>query len=121
METYVISLAIEAARGQRAHFNIFGSDYPTRDGTCIRDFVHVSHLADAHVRAANYLLAGGTSVALNLGTGQGTSAKELIEAIEIVSRKLLSRWNIARDATVIRRSSWQIVQTQRTYWLGSQS
>lgn len=89
-ETHVIPLAIEAARGKRAHFRVLGSDYPTRDGTCIRDFVHVSDLADAHVRAVNYLVAGGSSVALNLGTGRGTSVKELVEAIEIVSKERLS-------------------------------
>ena len=88
-ETHIIPLAIEVARGKRTHFKIFGSDYPTRDGTCIRDFVHVSDLADAHVRAVNHLLTDGASVALNLGTGRGTSVKELIESIENVSNERL--------------------------------
>jgi UDP-glucose 4-epimerase len=88
-ETHVIPLAIEAAKGMRSHFKIFGSDYPTRDGTCIRDFVHVMDLADAHVRAVKYLLSGGKSISLNLGTGKGTSVKELIEAVENVSGKPL--------------------------------
>jgi UDP-glucose 4-epimerase len=84
-ETHVIPLAIEAAKGLRPQFKIYGSDYPTRDGTCIRDFVHVTDLAEAHVRAVEYLLSGGKSVALNLGTGKGTSVKELIDAVENVS------------------------------------
>jgi UDP-glucose 4-epimerase len=62
-----------------------GSDYRTRDGSCIRDFVHVSDLADAHTRAVQHLLSGGDSVALNLGTGQGTTVKELLSAIQRVS------------------------------------
>jgi UDP-glucose 4-epimerase len=62
-----------------------GSDYRTRDGSCIRDFVHVSDLADAHTRAVEHLLSGGDSLALNLGTGQGTTVKELLSAIQRVS------------------------------------
>ena len=84
-ETHVIPLAIQAAKGLRPHFKIYGSDYPTRDGTCVRDFVHVTDLAEAHVRAVEYLLSGGKSIALNLGTGQGTSVKEIIGAVENVS------------------------------------
>lgn len=84
-ETHVIPLAIEAALGRRAAFRIFGSDYDTRDGTCVRDFVHVMDLADAHSRAVEYLLDGGHSIALNLGTGNGTTVRELLEAIERVA------------------------------------
>ncbi len=88
-ETHVIPLAIEAALGRREHFTVFGSDYETRDGTCIRDYVHVNDLADAHVRAVDYLLRGGETVAINLGTGTGTSVKELIAAVETVSGRPL--------------------------------
>jgi UDP-glucose 4-epimerase len=84
-ESHVIPIAIDAARGKRSIFRIYGSDYPTPDGTCIRDFVHVSDLADAHARSVDYLLAGGTSVCLNLGTGRGTSIKQLVTAIETIS------------------------------------
>lgn len=84
-ETHAIPLAIEAALGRRAGFKVFGSDYATRDGTCIRDFIHVMDLADAHSRAVEYLLDGGTSVALNLGTGDGTTVKELLATIERIS------------------------------------
>ncbi|GAA3093605.1 UDP-glucose 4-epimerase GalE [Rhizobium viscosum] len=86
-ETHAIPLAIDAALGRRQGFKVFGSDYETRDGTCVRDYIHVLDLADAHVRAVQYLLDGGESVALNLGTGTGTTVKELLGAIEDVSRK----------------------------------
>jgi len=86
-ETHAIPLAIDAALGRRQGFKVFGSDYETRDGTCVRDYIHVLDLADAHVRAVEYLLRGGESVALNLGTGTGTTVKELLGAIEDVSRK----------------------------------
>ncbi|TCL72969.1 UDP-glucose 4-epimerase GalE [Rhizobium sp. BK251] len=84
-ETHAIPLAIEAALGRRAGFKVFGTDYETRDGTCVRDYIHVLDLADAHVRAVDYLLGGGESVALNLGTGTGTTVKELIGTIADVS------------------------------------
>ncbi len=86
-ETHAIPLAIDAALGRRSDFKVFGWDYDTRDGTCVRDFVHVLDLADAHSRAVQYLLDGGDSVALNLGTGDGTTVKELLSAIEAVSGK----------------------------------
>jgi UDP-glucose 4-epimerase len=84
-ETHAIPLAIETALGRRSEFKVFGSDYDTRDGTCVRDFIHVMDLADAHTRAVQYLLDGGGSIALNLGTGEGTTVKELVSAIEAVS------------------------------------
>lgn len=86
-ETHAIPLAIDAALGRRSDFKVFGWDYDTRDGTCVRDFVHVMDLADAHSRAVQYLLDGGESVALNLGTGDGTTVKELLSAIGAVSGK----------------------------------
>ncbi|MGE6784126.1 UDP-glucose 4-epimerase GalE [Ensifer adhaerens] len=84
-ETHAIPLAIDAALGRRQSFKIFGTDYDTRDGTCVRDYIHVLDLADAHVRAVEHLLAGGESVELNLGTGTGTTVKELLTAISEVS------------------------------------
>lgn len=86
-ETHAIPLAIDAALGRRQGFKVFGSDYDTRDGTCVRDYIHVLDLADAHVRAVEYLLHGGDSVALNLGTGTGTTVKELLGTIETVSNR----------------------------------
>jgi len=86
-ETHAIPLAIDAALGRRDGFKVFGTDYDTRDGTCVRDYIHVLDLADAHVRAVDYLLGGGESVQLNLGTGTGTTVKELLGAIADVSKR----------------------------------
>ena len=84
-ESHLIPLALEAAAGLRPRFSLYGSDYPTPDGTCVRDYVHVSDLADAHVRAIESLLDGGASGAFNLGTGRGHSIREVLEAIERVT------------------------------------
>jgi UDP-arabinose 4-epimerase len=84
-ETHLIPLAIRAALGMTPPLTIFGRDLATPDGTCVRDFVHVADLASAHVKALEYLEQGGQSVQLNLGTGTGTSIKQLIEEIEAVS------------------------------------
>jgi len=81
-ETHLIPLAIEAALGQRSHVEVYGTEYPTPDGTAIRDYIHVTDLADAHVRALDYLLQGGESRAFNLGTGRGYSVREVISAVE---------------------------------------
>lgn len=86
-ETHAIPLAIDAALGRRAGFKVLGTDYDTRDGTCVRDYIHILDLADAHVRAVDYLLNGGSTVELNLGTGNGTTVKELLDAISDVSGK----------------------------------
>jgi UDP-glucose 4-epimerase len=84
-ETHAIPLALYTLLGRRAEFKIFGGDYDTRDGTCLRDYVHVLDLADAHVRAIERLLAGGESCALNLGSGDGVTVKELLASIERVT------------------------------------
>ncbi len=84
-ETHVIPLALAAARGDVDQLHIFGNDYPTADGTCVRDYIHVCDVADAHVAALDYLAAGGGTTALNLGTGAGTSVLELIAAVEKVA------------------------------------
>ena len=83
-ETHAIPIAMEAALGHRSHFQVLGTDYDTRDGSCVRDFIHVLDLADAHTRAVEHLLNNGTSHALNLGTGRGTTVKELVEAVRCV-------------------------------------
>ena len=84
-ETHAIPLALQTAMGIRGPFCIFGEDYDTPDGTAIRDYVHVSDLADAHVLALQHLLNGGRSEALNLGTGVGVSVRQLVETIESVT------------------------------------
>ncbi len=81
-ETHLIPLALMAAAGTGPALSIFGTDYPTPDGTCIRDFIHVSDLARAHVLALDYLIAGGETVRLNLGTGKGHSIREIVGGIE---------------------------------------
>jgi UDP-glucose-4-epimerase GalE len=82
-ETHLIPLALAASIDTRPELKIFGSDYPTADGTCIRDYIHVNDLADAHVRALQYLEKDGAdSVAVNLGTGRGHSVLEVIQAAE---------------------------------------
>jgi UDP-arabinose 4-epimerase len=86
-ETHLIPLAIQAALGRGRPLTIFGTDYETPDGTAIRDYVHVLDLADAHVRALRHLAAGGASDALNLGTGEGTSVKEIVDAVSAVVGK----------------------------------
>src|SRR5690606_29279560 len=83
--THLLKMAVEAALGQRAKFEIFGTDYDTPDGTCIRDLIHVSDLANAHVAALNYLRAGGASATFNCGYGHGYSVREVIEAVKRVS------------------------------------
>lgn len=86
-ETHLIPLVIHAALGQRPWFDVFGTNYQTPDGTAIRDFVHVTDLADAHVRALRHLRDGGDSVALNLGTGAGHSVRDVIATVERVGRR----------------------------------
>jgi UDP-arabinose 4-epimerase len=81
-ETHLIPLTIQAALGG-APLRVFGTDYPTPDGTAIRDYTHVADLAAGHLRALEYLLGGGQSVTLNLGTGTGHSVRQVIEAVEL--------------------------------------
>ena len=85
-EPHLIPRILLAAAGALSHVDIFGDDYPTPDGTCIRDYIHVSDLADAHVLALQYLLDGGESVALNLGSGIGYSVNEVIEAARGITK-----------------------------------
>jgi UDP-glucose-4-epimerase GalE len=100
-ETHLIPLAIAASTGHGPELQIYGSDYPTADGTCVRDYIHVNDLADAHVRALQYLernrneknnnASGGDSLALNLGTGSGHSVLEVIQAAENVTGRPVRR------------------------------
>ena len=81
-EPHLIPTVIRTALGKQTVLQIFGTDYPTPDGTAVRDYVHVTDLADAHVRALDYLGGGGESVAINLGTGAGHSVRAVIQAVE---------------------------------------
>jgi len=85
-ETHLIPLVLKTAKGKRKNIEIFGTDYPTPDGTCIRDYVHVEDIADAHILALKYLLDGGSSTALNVGYGRGYSVKEIIDTAKEVTK-----------------------------------
>ena len=95
-ETHLVPLVLAAALGERPQVEIYGTDYPTPDGTAIRDYIHVQDLAEAHLRALEHLGAGGQSAALNLGTGRGHSVREVIRAAEAVSGKSIPCRETAR-------------------------
>lgn len=88
-ESHLIPLLLLTALKVKEYFNLFGTDYPTSDGTCIRDFIHVMDLANAHVLGLKYLLNGGQSDTFNLGNGNGFSVKEVIEMVQKVTGKNL--------------------------------
>lgn len=89
-ETHVIPLLLDVAAGEQPHFTIFGDDYPTADGTCIRDYIHVADLADAHVAALRALRDGAAeNTAFNLGTGRGWSVRELVDTAREVAKRPL--------------------------------
>jgi UDP-glucose 4-epimerase len=97
-ETHAIPIALDTALGRRPHFQVLGTDYDTRDGSCVRDFIHVLDLADAHTRAIEHLLKNGTSHALNLGTGHGTTVKELLATVQdVVGRDFEIKYGPRRE------------------------
>ena len=138
-ETHLIPLALLASTADGAELQVFGDDYPTPDGTCLRDYIHVNDLADAHVRALQHLEKGGESLAVNLGTGHGNSVLEVIQAAEKatgqpVRRKMGPRrpgdppslvadatkaqqvlgWTAQRDLTNIVSSAWKFMCASRS-------
>lgn len=84
-ETHLIPLVLQAASGRRSHISVFGQDYDTPDGTCVRDYVHVLDLAEAHALALNHLVAGGESEVFNLGNGDGYSVSQVIDTVSRVT------------------------------------
>ena len=86
-ETHLVPLVLDAALGRRAAITVYGDDYATPDGTCVRDYIHVSDLAEAHLAALHHLVHGGASGAFNLGTGRGHSVREVIAAVARVTGK----------------------------------
>lgn len=88
-ESHLIPIVLQVANGQREKIMMFGDDYPTKDGTCIRDYIHVSDLSDAHVLAVKRLLDGGDSAVFNLGNGTGFSVKEIVEIARKVTGHLI--------------------------------
>jgi UDP-arabinose 4-epimerase len=95
-ETHLIPLILQTTLGQRSNIDIYGTDYPTPDGTAIRDYIHVQDLAEAHVRALDYLGAGRESASLNLGTGRGHSVREVLRVAEAVSGRPIPSRETAR-------------------------
>ena len=89
-EPHLIPSVLEVAAGRRPSVSIFGTDYPTRDGTCVRDYIHVTDLAQAHYLALRHLTSGGASANLNLGNGAGYSVREVIDAAERVTGKKIA-------------------------------
>lgn len=85
IETHLIPIVLQVASGEREKIGIYGDDYPTQDGTCIRDYIHVMDLADAHILSLNRLRKGGESTVFNLGNGEGFSVKEVIEVCRKVT------------------------------------
>ncbi|MGA9527358.1 MAG: UDP-glucose 4-epimerase GalE [Terriglobales bacterium] len=137
-ETHLIPLALLATTAGGPELQIFGDDYPTPDGTCLRDYIHVNDLADAHVRALQHLEKGGESVALNLGTGRGNSVLEVIQAAEKATGRAVRRniglrrpgdppvlvadsskakqvlgWTAHRDLNNIVDTAWKFMRTNR--------
>ncbi|MGX1198729.1 UDP-glucose 4-epimerase GalE [Parvibaculum sp. MBR-TMA-1.3b-4.2] len=94
--THLIKVACETALGKRDHIDIFGTDYPTPDGTCIRDYIHVSDLVMAHRRALDYLRGGGESLIANCGYGHGYSVREVLSSVERVSGRSLDAREVPR-------------------------
>ena len=97
-ETHAIPLAVQAALGEGPAFSIFGTDYDTPDGSAVRDYVHVTDLAEAHIMAAEYLAQGGESLALNLGAGVGVSVLEMLAAVETVTGRRVPTLQSTRRA-----------------------
>jgi len=95
-ETHLIPNVFAAALGKREALDVYGTDYPTPDGTAIRDYVHVADIADAHLRALDVALDGGAAVALNLGTGTGRSVREVVEAVRRVTGRAVPTVERAR-------------------------
>ena len=97
-ETHLIPLVLQTALGQRESISVFGTDYPTPDGTCVRDYIHVCDLADAHILGLEYLLQGGESTAFNLGNGSGFSVREVIDAAVRITGKQIPVVEVERRA-----------------------
>ncbi|MDN4618801.1 UDP-glucose 4-epimerase GalE [Paenibacillus sp. PsM32] len=107
-ESHLVPLVLQTALGQREFISVFGEDYPTEDGTCVRDYIHVSDLADAHIKSVEYLNNDGASNIFNLGNGQGFSVKQVIEtAVKVTGRDIPVKFEARRsgDPAVLVASS----------------
>lgn len=137
-ETHLIPRVMLAALGKIEAIDIFGTDYPTSDGTCIRDYIHVDDLAKAHVLALKYLLDGGANMVLNLGTGQGVSVHEIIQGVTEISGRAVPcrvmarrpgdpailvadatraanilKWRFQKDLRAMLQDAWNFFITQK--------
>ena len=111
--THLIKIAVEAACGKRQWLDIFGMDYPTADGTCIRDYIHIADLIAAHMRALDHLLAGGKSLVANCGYGHGVSVRDVVAMVEKVAGLSIGargRGRRAGDAAVLVADSTRLRQ-----------
>src|SRR5436190_1519698 len=116
-ETHAIPLLLDAAAGEGGAFTIFGNDYPTADGTCIRDYIHVFDLAEAHVGALRTLLQGGESAAVNVGTGRGWSVLDLVEvACKVTDRDIPTRFGVRRPGDPPELISDPAIAYERLGW-----
>lgn len=121
-ETHLIPLALFAAIGRRAALTVFGEDYPTRDGTCVRDYVHVSDLVDAHCRGLDWLLAGKDSAVFNLGTGRGYTVREVIGAAEaVIGRPVPWQSGQRRDGDAVSLVSGSVRAEEMLGWRAERS
>ncbi|GAB6107871.1 UDP-glucose 4-epimerase GalE [Fusibacter bizertensis] len=98
VETHLIPLILQVPLGQREFITVFGDDYPTKDGTCVRDYIHVVDLIDAHMKALDYLRDGGSSQIFNLGSGDGFSVREIIEVARQITGHPIPEKTTARRA-----------------------
>jgi UDP-glucose 4-epimerase len=111
--THLIKIAVEAACGKRQGLDIFGTDYPTADGTCIRDYIHIADLTAAHIRALDHLLVGGASLVANCGYGHGSSVRDVVAMVERVAGFSLGARESSRragDAAVLVADSTHLQQ-----------
>ena len=110
-ETHLIPLVLMTALGHRQSISMFGTDYDTPDGTCLRDYIHVSDLSSAHVLGLDYLLQGGSTVFINLGNGNGFSVREVIETARQITGKRFQRLNAIAALAI--RLAWSVAATKR--------
>lgn len=117
-ETHLIPLILQVPNGQRESISIFGDDYDTKDGTCVRDYIHVTDLAQAHILAVKYLMDGGKSDVFNLGNGVGFTVKEVIETARKVT-DILFRQLFHHAVEEIRQNLSHRAKKQRAYLVGN--
>lgn len=117
-ETHLIPVILQVPNGQREKLSIFGGDYPTKDGTCVRDYIHVTDLAQAHILALDYLLKGGENNVFNLGNGVGFTNKEVVDVARKVADHPIPA-EIAPGGPATPLGWWPPRRKTRLFWAGS--